>query len=671
MNAIQTIWAAFAALSIGGLLTLLSNRHKTSGVIATLATGVAFVLCLLAAKMVWTGNSASEVVRLLDVTGFPARLSFNLDKIGALFAVLITGISTIAALFSTGYLSSLKGESPKRYYFLFLMFVMGMLGVVTVSDLFYFFMFWEFMTLASYFLVVYQRGNERNLKAGWTYFFMTHLTSIGIFINVIFIGGKAGSFDFSAMPGVLEGLAKTNPLMVHLIIGLFFLAFATKAGIYPLGFWLPEAYRSAPAPISAILSGVMSKLAVFGLLRFTWFMIHDLSILVPWGYVAVLLGTLSMIVGNLRALNENDAKRLVAQSSIGQMGYIWLGIGIGFVFAKLNPVISLIGFVGAIYHLLNHSCFKSLLFLNTGTVEFISGSKDLNKISGLIKIIPFSTGAALVGSLAISGVPPFNGFMSKWMIYQSAIFGAKFWPVLGLCGVAAIFISTVSLAAYMKFFGSAFLGPLSGDLTEKSANPVSMRAAESILSLLCLIGGVLPGLVVPLAIGTVVGTGPFGADFTSATFKITSLYGVIIHGAQGTIGQAVPTVVGICLIAAIFISAWIYRQGRSGAKIMRVWNCGEVVTAEETMYRARSFYEPFKEHFRSLYRVPKGIKLQLSPKLAKALDLDNFYLPLGRNFVTMAKKMSSAHNGKTQYYLLWQVVGLLVVVVLMFYILGG
>jgi hydrogenase-4 component B len=390
-----------------------------------------------------------------------------------------------------------------------------------------------------------------------------------------------------------------------------------------------------------------------------------------WGLVIATAGVVSMIVGNLRTLSEKDAKRLVAQSTIGQMGYVWLGLGVSFMFMATNPWLSLLGMVGALYHMINDSCFKSLLFLNAGSIEYTSGQRDLNKVSGLIKIIPLTTAAALVGSLAIAGVPPLNGFMSKWMLYQAAVAGGKTWPVLMLYGVVAVFISTVSLAGYLKFFGSAFLGPTPASLKKGHNVPWSMRFTEGCLAVGCLILGIIPAWPLALAAGALDGSSLAAVAGGSSLLTMVPWGAVQVNLSGGVLGQAAPLIVLVGLLAGCLFAYWIYRLANVPVRPAELWNCGELEPEEEVLYRADSFYLPFREHFATLYRSRHWPSFKLPARLAGWLDLDRIYLPLGSRFVNFSRKASRIHTGGPRWYLLWQVAGLVVVLAAVFLVMRG
>ncbi|TEB15790.1 Hydrogenase-4 component B [Pelotomaculum sp. FP] len=669
MYLLTCLWLAFAILLLGSFLCLISRRHEVTGPLALASMAAAGILAVFVSVQVYLNGPVTASIDSLAIAGFPAVPVFTIDRLSALFLGMIGALSTASVLYTQGYLPHIKREDPRRYYFPFLLFILGMMAVVTVADLFYFLLFWEFMTLTSYFLVVYQRDNKKNLEAGFLYFFVTHVTSAGLILVVILFGGWSGSMAFTAMPEVYRQLATANPVMLNVIIGLLVVCFATKAGIYPLGFWFPEAHPAAPAGTSAMLSGVMNKVAVYGLLRLTYWMLPASDMTTSWGLVIATAGVVSMIVGNLRTLSEKDAKRLVAQSTIGQMGYVWLGLGVSFMFLATNPWLSLLGMVGALYHVINDSCFKSLLFLNAGSIEYTSGQRDLNKVSGLIKLIPLTTAAALVGSLAIAGVPPLNGFMSKWMLYQAAVAGGKTWPVLMLYGVVAVFISTVSLAGYIKFFGSAFLGPLPASLEKGHNVPLSMRCTEGCLAVGCLVLGIIPAWPLALAAGSLDGSS-LAAVAGNSSLLAFAPWGAVKVNLAGVLGQVAPLIILFGLAVGCLVAYGIYRLAAAPVRPAELWNCGELEPQAEVLYRADSFYLPFREHFAALYRSWPWPSLRL-PNLAVWLDLDRLYLPLGNQFVKFSRWISRIHTGGPRWYLLWQVAGLVVVLAAVFLVIRG
>ncbi len=662
---------SFSILAVGAVLSLIcGNNARIIQKISLAAVVLAAAGMLVLAGSVLTGGPVQIAFGGLLAKDFPVQLVFTIDGLSALFLILISLLSVASAVYGSGYLSLYKDRPAKLYHFPFLVFVAGMLGVVMVSDLVYFLVFWEIMTLSSYFLVIYENEDKRNLRAGYIYFFMTQMSSGGLILAAVILAYYGGSFSFASLPDVMQQLAVEHPTVLNVVLALLVFAFGTKAGMYPLGIWLPEAHPAAPASASALLSGVMIKMGVYGFLRFFVWLLPVSDVSTIWGIIIASLGVLSMVMGNLRALGEDDCKRLLAQSSIGQMGYILLGIGLGLALIKSSPVLSFVAFTGALFHVFNHASFKSMLFFNTGSLLYVTGTRDLNRMGGLMVVIPASALCALTGALAISGTPPLNGFMSKWLLYQAAIFGGMKYPLFLLFGVVAIFISTVSLAAYIKYLGSAYLGSQAPMPSPERKAPKSMTLVEGLLAAVCLLLGLLPALPVGL-IYLALSTSSMGTQ----SFPMASLLdhmpwsGMQVVDAGLKMSANMPLwIVGalaVGLIPAYLLFNWLKTPIRRNA----VWNCGEEVEDTFSRYRASNFYLPFKEKLSFFYRQPSWREWKMPPLLAKLFDLDRWlYKPASKIFMSASNGISKIHTGSGQLYLLFQIVGVVLVLTLVFII---
>jgi hydrogenase-4 component B len=675
MNSLELFAGAMVVLSATSVLTLLTaDRRALAGAINFVGIVCASIAMLwLAGKALITGP-VEFALGGIQVLGLSARMVFRIDGLSALFIILITVLTSASALYGIGYLEHYKHENLRRYYFPFPLFMAGMLAVVAAADWFWFLVFWEFMTLASYFLVVFENEEKQNLSAGFIYFFMTHLTSAGLMIAVIFLSNRSSSFAFTALPEVFRGLAQTSPAGLHALLFLFFIAFATKAGMYPLGIWLPAAHPAAPASVSALLSGVMIKIGVYGLLRVFVWLLPVSSAATVWGVVIATFGVISMLIGTLRALGEHDCKRLLAQHSIGQMGYVLLGLGLGLAFMVRNPVVAAVALVGCLYHLVNHACFKSLLFFNSGSILYRTGTRDLDELGGLVKVMPLTAVCALVGSLSIAGTPPFNGFVSKWLLYQSAIFGEVTTPLYIGYGIVAIFIGTVTLASFIKYLGTAYLGTL----PEKYAGagpqcPKSMEVVEVFLAATCLLLGLFPALVVG-ALLRVLQPALTAAGNGLAPSAIAALPwgGAALSLGGVNVSAAAPLIILVALAICGMIAYAVYRSVRVPSRPAAIWNCGELVPDEMVRYRASSFYQPFKELVSPVYRRIQWPQIEPPRFVATGLDLDRWlYFPLASAGVRISRWCSKLHNGVPQFYLLWQVFGLVISIGLVFWMVSG
>ena len=675
MTTIELFAGAMVVLVATSVLTLLTaDRRNVAGGINFAGTALA------GAAMLWLAGRAIVAGPLefgfggIRVLGLTAQLSFRIDGLSAFFIAIISVLVSCSALYSIGYLAHYKHEGLRRYFFPFPLFTAGMLAVVSTSDWFWFLVFWEVMTLASYFLVIFENDKKENLSAGFIYFFMTHLTSAGLMVAVMLLSHRTGSFAFDALPQLMDSLYQSNGMLgIHLLLLVFFIAFGTKAGMYPLGIWLPAAHPAAPASVSALLSGVMIKIGVYGLLRVFIWMLPVSNVSTVWGTIIAAFGIISMAVGTLRALGEHDCKRLLAQSSIGQMGYILLGLGLCMVFTAGHSAFGYIALIGCLYHILNHACFKSLLFFNSGSLLFRTGTRDLDRMGGLIKVMPLTAGCAIVGSLSIAGIPPFNGFVSKWLLYQSAIFG-KPASVYIVYAIIAIFMSTVTLAYFLKYLGSAYLGTLSEKYSQGPAgSPKSMEIVQFLLAAACLLLGIFPaavvwmiryGIMVPLPKGL--------GDMYPAALEALPWQGVTLDWMGLTKSAFSPLILLLALALCVAIAYWIYRSVRVESRPASIWNCGEVVSDEEVRYRASSFYKPFRNLIQPVYAKYRLPHVAPPQPLVRSLDFDRWiYFPIGSAFVRIGRMVSRIHNGVPQFYLLWQVIGLVLSIAFVLWLMGG
>ena len=674
MTVMGVFAGAMVVLVATSILTLLTSdrRNVAGGINFAGVAGAALAMLWLAGKAL-LGGPLEFAFGQVKVLGLVAQLNFRIDGLSAIYLIMIALLMSASALYSVGYLDHYRHDSVRRYYFPFPLFMGGMLAVVTTSDWFWFLVFWEVMTLASYFLVVFENDKQETLSAGFLYFFMTHLTSAGLMVAVMFLSHRSGSFAFSALPELFRSLAQANPLGLHLLLLLFFIAFATKAGMYPLGIWLPAAHPAAPASVSALLSGVMIKIGIYGLLRVFVWMLPVTSAATTWGTVIASFGVLSMVVGNLRALGEHDCKRMLAQSSIGQIGYILLGLGMGMAFMAQNPVIAGVALAGCLYHVVNHACFKSLLFFNTGSVLFRTGTRNLDRMGGLIQLMPLTAGCALIGALSISGVPPFNGFTSKWLLYQSAIFGRPGSALYVIYAVIAIFMSTVTLAYFIKYLGTAYLGTLPERLADSPRGcPKSMEIVELLLAAGCFLLGIFPGLVVLVLLRVLQPVLASNAGLAGGALGALPWLGLGLDLNGVRAAAAVPAIILAVLVLGIAIAYSIYRSVQVESRPASIWNCGEIVSDETVRYRASSFYKPFRNLLNPFYRPISWPHLTPPRPVTRGLNLDRWiYFPIGSAFVRVGKAFSRVHNGVPQLYLLWQVVGLVLSIMLVFWLMGG
>lgn len=424
----------------------------------------------------------------------------RLDPLSGFFMLIVGVVVSAIALYGPGYVREYRhGKQPLAVLGLFTgIFIAGMLLVLLADDAFAFMVAWELMSVASYMLVAYQHQHAANRRAAYLYLLMAQVGALAILLafGVLVGAGKAGDFSFDALRQAHLTLAWGS-----VAFGLALFGFGMKAGLVPAHAWLPEAHPVAPSHISALMSGVMLKIAVYGFVRFCFDLIGDMHW--TWGVVTLLIGSTSALLGILYALMQNNLKRLLAYSSIENIGIIFLGLGLAMIFVGSgHKALGVLALIAALYHCLNHAVFKSLLFLGAGAIIARSHEHDLEQMGGLIRRMPQTAFLFLIACISIAALPPFNGFASEWLTFQAALQA----PVLS-SGVlrsiipvtAAVLALTAALASacFVKVFGVAFLGRARSRHV-RHAREVSrgMRAGQALLAILCVALGVLPTVIV-------------------------------------------------------------------------------------------------------------------------------------------------------------------------------
>jgi multicomponent Na+:H+ antiporter subunit D len=463
------------------LLPIIGSFGKKGKAASTLLANAA-IISLLVLAIFTIGES--EVYQIGNWS-IPLGINLVLDGLSSLLLLAIGVVSTAAMVFSIRYMEQYTAK-PK-YLTLFLLMVAGMNGVVLSGDIFNLFVFLEIASLASYALVGFGCEHEE-LEASFKYMVLGSIASIFILFGVALVYGNTGSLNMAYISKAIESSGLNAGLAFAL--GLFITGFGLKAALVPFHAWLPDAHPSAPAPISAMLSGVLIKsLGVYALARVVF---NVFGISAPIGWILVALGLLSMVAGAFLAIGQWDIKRLMAYSSISQLGYIVLGIGLGGLIIARGESIAWasLAILGGLFHLVNHAVYKSLLFLTSGSVQMSTGTREMRQMGGLAERMPVTRASCAIASASIAGVPPFSGFWSKLILVIAAVQASFYW-------VAAIivFVSLCTLIMYLKVQRYVFLGELPENLRETKENKGSMLIAMVSLACLCVLMGLL--VIVP------------------------------------------------------------------------------------------------------------------------------------------------------------------------------
>ncbi len=419
----------------------------------------------------WIFRSNLDNVLVYKIGGWvpPFGISLVLDGLSSFMLVTVNLISLLIAVYSVSYMRQYTDKT--KFFTLFSLMVCGMNGIIITGDLFNLFVFLEIASISSYALVAFGTEAEE-LEASFKYAIMGSVASSFIFLAIAFLYSFTSTLNMADMARVIS--IKPNSYLVPFVGVLFLMGFGLKSALVPFHAWLPDAHPSAPASISAMLSGILIKtLGIYALIRIFFNIIGSTQ-----NYLSILmfLGALSLLVAVILALSQWDLKRLLAYHSISQVGYIVLGIGLG------TPL----GIFGGLFHLFNHSVFKSLLFLNSGAVDYAAGTRDLKETGGLAKVMPVTSGTNLIASMSIAGIPPFNGFFSKLLIIIACV--QKGHIGYAICAVIG---SILTLASFMKVQKYAFLGELKDKFKNIKEVPLTMKFSIICLAIICVFGGLM------------------------------------------------------------------------------------------------------------------------------------------------------------------------------------
>jgi len=478
--------------------------------------------------------------------------------------------------------------------------------VFVAGDAIAFLFAWELMTLATAALVATEHEQRESRRAAYLYLVMSHIGTGCLIAGFLALASASGSLSFSA---ALSGAVAPGPTR-HVLFALFFLGFGVKAGVIPLHIWLPEAHPAAPSSISALMSGVLLKTGVYGLMRVCAFGLGAPSL--SWGVFVVALGGLSAVLGVLYALMQHDLKRLLAYHSIENIGIILLGLGaamMGLAYGRGD--VAAIGLAASLYHVLNHAVFKGLLFLGAGGVVMATGTRQIEQFGGLLRRMPWTGLFFLIGALAISGLPPLNGFASEWLTFQAFLFGFRGSTdslvhfLFPLSGALLALTTALAAACFVKAFGISFLAlPRSRAAGEARESPAVMLVPQAFLAALCVALGLFPGVVLQTLGGVT-------TSLTGGELQQDPLWGGLGLGMTSgleSFDHLVPAMLGAAMAAGLAVAVALTLR-RAGAAVRRVptWGCGGELTAGHE-YTATAFSKPLMMIFQAVYRPTRQVE---------------------------------------------------------------
>ncbi len=631
---------------------------------------VAFIFLGLAGLSAVIGGGTVLIENSVITEQLPLGLSWmswniRLDPLSGFFLVIIGLITTAVSLYGPGYVREFEhGHYPLSVLGVFTgLFVAGMMLVVLANDAFMFMVAWELMSLSSYFLVVYQHSHAVNRRAAFLYLLMAHLGALMILLSFSVLATFGGDVSFEVMRHT-----ELSSTWANIAFALGLIGFGMKAGLVPVHAWLPEAHPVAPSHISALMSGVMLKVAIYGLIR----LVFDL--LGPpqwsWGVILLLIGSMTAFLGILYALMQNDMKRLLAYSSIENVGIICIGLGLSLLFwATGHPQIAVLGLIAALYHALNHALFKGLLFLGAGAILHTTHEQNLEQMGGLIHRLPYTAFFFLIGSLSISALPPFNGFVSEWLTFQTALQAPNFdsgvlRAIIPLSAALLALTAALSATCFVKAFGIAFLGTSrTRHVRHGRETDWGMKVAQGFLASLCFLSGIFP------------------------TTVINSLETI----PKQLIGQELPNVSAegwmwltpidakvasysapLVLLSIIAVWVSVYYLLRNIKKTRRVypWDCGFGPLNARMQYTSTAFVMPIRRLFKAVWRVDEQIKevkdeTLYSSEIRYHLHIADrswpiLYEPLIYWVVWLARQVGQIQTGHIRTYLAYSFFTLLV-----------
>lgn len=654
-----------ALLLLGALASLVTARRPAvSGWTAFgFATASAVPLFAVVVDAFRGGGGPEVVVLRLDLLG--ARWAVAVDPLSAFFLAIAATICVLSALFSVSYMTHFTRDTVAKFYPVMLLFFASIIGVLVTTDLLFFLVFWELMTLTSFFLVTFERENPTSQRAGRKYFIITHGATLCLVAAALVLWRTGGAFSFDAVRSAFATLMTREPVLGNTVALLFLLGFATKAGVLPMGDWLPDAHPVAPSGISAMLSGVLVKLGIYGIFRVFVDFAPVVAGLRAWGVVIALAGTVSLLLGNLTALQQSDGKRLMAFSTIGQIGYICLAIGAGLYSLPEHRALATLAFLGALFHAMNHACFKSCLFLGAGAVLFRTGERNMDRLGGLGSSMPLTAGSSAIASLSIAGVPPLNGFASKWIILATCVLIGFHAPLFLVLGVAGLVTSLATLASYLTLLGSVFLGRPDATRSPREV-PWTMAVPQAALAALCVLLGVFPQAPLRLAHAAIASVAAVELPSLGALTGGAGVGALSLAAGGAPLGVWAPLAFLVTLAALSLLAYGLQRAGGAPARQVDVWTGGEVQPVSTVRYPGSSLFLPFKHALRGVYPTFTARAPAFPPALRRALDLDRWlYEPVARAVDRAARAAGRAHAGVPQLYLLWILLGAAVVVAIL------
>jgi len=660
----------YVAGAVAGLLLL--RRERLANLFSFGAAALA-ALCGVfsyAAALATGAAATSQSFELLPLLIPYVRFSIRPDALSCFFGMIVSLLGLAVSIYSLGYARGFYGR--KNVGVLGASFNVLLLATTLVflaDNAFFFLIAWEIMALTAYCLVSFEHEHEETRNAGVLFFVMSHIGTGCLILGFLLLFQVSGGYGFDGFHALGN---KMSPGLRNPVFLLFLVGFGFKAGIVPLHIWLPAAHPVAPSNVSALMSGVLIKTGIYGMTR----VFFDFLGAPPnwWGGTVLTLGTISAVLGVLFALMEHDLKRLLAYHSIENIGIILMGLGAALMFLHSgHPMLASLALIAGLYHTINHAAFKALLFLGAGAVLHVTHTHNMEEMGGLAKRMRWTALFFLVGAVAISALPPLNGFVSEWLTYQSLLQGFGTTPSLirlmfPLSGAMLALTGALAAACFVKAFGITFLAqPRSDHARHAHEASFTMLLGQGILTAACVFLGLFPTVFLRLF-------DPLTQQLTGQQLsqQLTVTNGLVLSGGAaqgGTVSTLGITLMLVCLLLVPLV-LWLFFARRARTRIAPTWDCGLRALTPQMEYTATGFSKPIRMIFKALFRPRREVQREydFSPYFATTIRFEShveevfltrLYRPLNEWVLSVSRRLRALQAGSIQAYLIYIFVTLL------------
>lgn len=645
------------SLVVGSIIAFVLHPWPRYAILAsfTIAMTASVAGLLLSIEVITTGSVHIELYSNM----FFGSWGLEFDRLGGFFLLIVSLVMTSVSIYSIGYMKEYEGKYDLSVMGgLFNLFFLSLIVVIAADNIVLFLIAWESMSLLSYLLVVYEHRKEGVAGSGYLYLVMTHLGTALIIISFLIMANYSDSYSFSDLQGI--GGAIPDVVRSSLFIMLF-IGFGTKAGIVPLHIWLPSAHPAAPSNISAVMSGVMVKMALLMLVRsyFEYLGVIDSW----WGLLILIVGSISALLGVLYALQGTDLKSILAYSTVENMGIIMVGLGASMLFLSygLNSL-SALALIATLFHALNHAIFKALLFLGAGSVLYGTHTRDMESLGGLVRTMPRTSVLVFIGVMSLAAIPPLGGFVGEWLIFQSLLQSFNI-PEIGVKILIPISIAMLALtgalaaALSVRFFGITFLSlPRSEQAAHSKESPGIMLWAMTFLAILCVGLGIFSFWLIPYI--DVVTTSILGVSTASSIVD-----GLVLSPGNSNFAQMAPSLIGVLMLIVIPVTyaASRYYGGQQKKRTSTTWDCGTPLNPRN-QYTGTAFSNPIVRVFSYIFRDQTEIRTEYtsSPYVKKRISYHQRIVPVFEKYLYRpvvnigmgaARRVTIIQTGNIQAYL--------------------